>query len=72
MSAAVLGAEPSHAPREPGHSLHTGSFGPLLEELRVSLVVSTYHAGKPVVLRAAEGVVNTHLEFLLAFRERGQ
>ncbi len=41
-------------------SVHTTSFGPLLAELGVSVIVSTYQAGKLVVLRADEGLINTH------------
>jgi len=44
----------------PLRSSHTSSFGPLLEQLGVSLLVSTYQAGKLVVLRAEAGVLNTH------------
>jgi uncharacterized protein (TIGR03032 family) len=48
-------------PTEPAlRSSHTTSFSPLLEELGVSLLVSTYQAGKLVVLRADGGVINTH------------
>jgi uncharacterized protein (TIGR03032 family) len=41
-------------------SVHTATFGPLLEQLHASVLVSTYQAGKLVVLRADGGVVNTH------------
>jgi len=44
----------------PLRSSHTTSFGALLEQLNVSLLVSTYQAGKLVVLRSDAGVVNTH------------
>jgi uncharacterized protein (TIGR03032 family) len=51
-------------PRKPDlpplRSAHTSNFGPLLEELKVSLLVSTYQAGKLVVLRSDAGVINTH------------
>jgi uncharacterized protein (TIGR03032 family) len=48
------------APSPPLRSTHTSNFGPLLEELSISLLVSTYQAGKLVVLRSDAGVINTH------------
>ncbi len=55
---------PIPSPAEPGppplRSVHTTSFGPLLEQLGASVLVSTYQAGKLVVLRADDGAVNTH------------
>ena len=41
-------------------SQHTQSFADLLSELGISLAVTTYQAGKLVLLRAEDGVVNTH------------
>lgn len=41
-------------------SVHTRSFAQLLHGLGVSLLVSTYQAGKLVVLREKDGLVNTH------------
>jgi uncharacterized protein (TIGR03032 family) len=41
-------------------SVHTTSFPAILEQLGISLLVSTYQAGKLVVLRADGGVLNTH------------
>ncbi|MBN8482066.1 MAG: TIGR03032 family protein [Xanthomonadales bacterium] len=41
-------------------SVHTQNLAPLLHRLGVSVLVSTYQAGKLVVLRADGGVVNTH------------
>jgi uncharacterized protein (TIGR03032 family) len=42
-------------------SVHTTNFGPLLGELGLSLLVTTYQAGKLVVLRQNdEGTLNTH------------
>jgi len=35
-------------------------LGPLLEQLDLALLVSTYQAGKLVVLRSDAGVINTH------------
>jgi uncharacterized protein (TIGR03032 family) len=41
--------------------MHTTNFGPLLGELGLSLLVTTYQAGKLVVLRQNdEGTLNTH------------
>lgn len=44
----------------PLRSVHTPSFTQVLEQLGISLVVSTYQAGKLIVLRADNGVTNTH------------
>jgi uncharacterized protein (TIGR03032 family) len=45
----------------PLRSLHTTNFGPLLGELGLSLFVTTYQAGKLVVMRQNEqGTLNTH------------
>lgn len=44
----------------PLRSSHTASFPALLDELRISLVVSTYQAGKLVFLRSDDGRINTH------------
>lgn len=41
-------------------SVHTSSFPQLLRELRASVLVTTYQAGKLVVLREDAGVLNTH------------
>lgn len=48
-------AEPS-----PLRSVHTTSFPAILEQLASSLVVTTYQAGKLVILRSDGGVMNTH------------
>ena len=44
----------------PLRSLHTTSFPAILEQLGSSLVVTTYQAGKLVILRSDGGVINTH------------
>ena len=44
----------------PLRSVHTTSFAHILEQLGISLLVSTYQAGKVVLLRADGGVLNTH------------
>jgi uncharacterized protein (TIGR03032 family) len=41
-------------------SVHTANFPEILSQLGISLVVSTYQAGKLIVLRADNGVINTH------------
>ena len=48
-------AEPS-----PLRSVHTTSFPAILEQLASSLAVTTYQAGKLVILRSDGGVMNTH------------
>jgi uncharacterized protein (TIGR03032 family) len=44
----------------PLRSVHSTSFPELLQELGISLVVTTYQAGKLVLLRADGGRLNTH------------
>jgi uncharacterized protein (TIGR03032 family) len=41
-------------------SVHTTTFADVLERFGISLLVTTYQAGKLVLLRADGGVVNTH------------
>lgn len=41
-------------------SVHTNNFPHILDQLGISLVVSTYQAGKLIVLRPDNGVINTH------------
>jgi uncharacterized protein (TIGR03032 family) len=41
-------------------SRHTTSFSALLAQLGISLVVSTYQAGKVILVREDEGKLNTH------------
>ncbi|MBV9497135.1 MAG: TIGR03032 family protein [Acidobacteria bacterium] len=47
-------------PAVPFKSVHTSTFPSLLEELRVSVLVSTYQSGRLVVLRSDNGSLNTH------------
>jgi uncharacterized protein (TIGR03032 family) len=47
-------------PLPPLRSVHTTSFANVLEHLGISLLVTTYQAGKLVMLRADQGIVNTH------------
>ena len=51
-------AETGAAP--PLRSVHTTNFPALLDQLGISLLVTTYQAGKLVVLRADQDHVNTH------------
>jgi uncharacterized protein (TIGR03032 family) len=44
----------------PLRSVHTTTFADILDHLGVSLLVTTYQAGKLVLLRADRGVINTH------------
>src|SRR5207253_2919749 len=44
----------------PLRSVHTTSFADLLDQFGISLLITTYQAGKLVMLRADNGVVNTH------------
>jgi uncharacterized protein (TIGR03032 family) len=53
-------AAPSVNDAAPLRSMHTTNFPGLLQELGLSVLVSTYQAGKLVVLRADGGVLNTH------------
>ena len=53
-AAAETGAAP------PLRSVHTTNFPALLDQLGISLLVTTYQAGKLVVLRADQDHVNTH------------
>src|SRR5207247_10079731 len=41
-------------------SVHTSNLPALFERLQVSLVVSTYQAGKVIVVRTDGGALNTH------------
>jgi hypothetical protein len=45
---------------EPLRSVYTDSFPALLEQLGISLVVTTYQAHKLVILRSRGGVLNAH------------
>jgi uncharacterized protein (TIGR03032 family) len=47
-------------PLPPLRSVHTTTFADILEQFNISLLVTTYQAGKLVLLRADNGVVNTH------------
>lgn len=47
-------------PNDPLRSVHTNTFAEILQELGASVLVTTYQAGKLVVLREDGGVLNTH------------
>ena len=42
------------------HSVHTSNLPELFEQLQISLIVSTYQAGKAIVVRNDNGTLNTH------------
>lgn len=48
----------------PFRSIHTSTFPEILQSLRSSLIVTTYQSGRVVLVRAREGVLNTHLAAL--------
>ena len=50
--------------KDPLRSVHTTTFPQLLAQLKASLLVTTYQAGKLVVLRNDGGVLNTHFRNL--------
>ena len=45
---------------DPLRSVHTSNLPALFAELNIALVVSTYQAGKVIVVRNDDGVLNTH------------
>lgn len=49
---------------DPLRSVHTSDFAELLSQLNASILVTTYQAGKLVVLRGDGGVLNTHFRNL--------
>lgn len=52
--------QPAATTNEPMRSVHTNNFPNILSQLNISLVVSTYQAGKLIVLRADGDHINTH------------
>ncbi len=44
----------------PMRSMHSTNFPDILERLGVSLIVSTYQAGRVILVRADSGTLNTH------------
>lgn len=60
-SADIVGSEvATSVDPAPLRSIHTDSFPQLLEQLGVSVLLTTYQVGKLVVLRSDGGVLNTH------------
>jgi len=53
-------SSPPETEQHPLRSVHTNNFPYLLQQLGISLVVSTYQAGKLIILRADKDVINTH------------
>ncbi|MEM9543544.1 MAG: TIGR03032 family protein [Cyanobacteria bacterium P01_E01_bin.42] len=47
-------------PEEPLRSVHTTNFPDILKQLGISLVISTYQAGKLILVRAEGNALNTH------------
>src|SRR5262245_193802 len=58
--AALPAVPPPALPVEPPASVHTTNFPDLLRRLNVSLAVSTYQAGKLVLIRPEGDHLNTH------------
>src|SRR5438552_18653713 len=58
-TAADTPASETPAP-EPMASLHTSTFPQILAHFGISVLVTTYQAGRLVILRNDEGVLNTH------------
>ena len=57
--------KPSDDPsKDPLRSVHTNTFPELLQKLGASVLVTTYQAGKLVVLREDGGLLNTHFRNL--------
>lgn len=52
--------KPENAAPSPLRSVHTTNFPAILDQLGSSLLVTTYQAGKLVVVRSDGGVINTH------------
>lgn len=55
-----MSVDQSQVEPSPLRSVHTTSFAQILEQLRLSVLVTTYQAGKLVILRADQGKLNTH------------
>src|SRR5215210_6681231 len=51
---------PTNSGPSPLRSVHTTSFPAILDQLQSSLFVTTYQAGKLVILRSDAGLINTH------------
>ncbi len=53
-------AAPAEPQGEPLRSVHTNSLPNILDHFGISLLVTTYQAGKLVIVRSDDGVANTH------------
>jgi uncharacterized protein (TIGR03032 family) len=53
-------APPADTGPSPLRSVHTTNFPAILDQLHSSLFVTTYQAGKLVILRSEAGLINTH------------
>ena len=62
---AILPGEQADPANSSLRSVHTNTFPALLEQLAASVLVTTYQAGKLVVLRNDHGVLNTHFRNLM-------
>ena len=51
---------PPNPPDAALRSVHTSNLPGLFDQLRISLLVSTYQAGKVILVRTDNGVLNTH------------
>ncbi len=60
MSIETPPGEPSPADPPPFTSSHTSNFPALLRELGISLAVSTYQAGRVILVRPDDDALNTH------------
>ncbi len=57
-------AAPSEGPSAPLRSVHSANFPDLLDQLGISLLITTYRTGKLVFLRAHAGLLNAHCRAL--------
>ncbi len=60
MSQSADAKEAATSQNEPMRSVHTNNFPEILRQLNISLVISTYQAGKVIILRADDQQLNTH------------
>ena len=61
----VPAAEDVPAEAHPMRSVHTSNFAEILAHIGASLLVTTYQAGRLVILRNDGGVLNTHFRLFL-------
>src|SRR5213595_1045384 len=59
-SAEAAAADSAPAQPDPMRSLHTSTFPEILAHFGMSVLVTTYQAGRLVILRNDNGVLNTH------------